>query len=110
MTDTAAKRRSAAGLYPLFCITPDATQPQAWRQDAGWGYYGILVDEPTVPPEPAPPGGCITTSMGASSCITTQQFVAGCVNASIAVNATTYRETTDGDIRITTSGEERILQ
>lgn len=23
-------------------IAPDNSQPQAWRQTAGWGYYGIL--------------------------------------------------------------------
>ena len=27
-------------------ITPDDTEPQAWRQTAGWGYGGILAQEP----------------------------------------------------------------
>jgi hypothetical protein len=42
--DTAAKRRSAAGVpfLPLGPgVTPDAAKPVAWRQQVGWGYSGI---------------------------------------------------------------------
>lgn len=42
--DTAAKRRSAAGVafLPLGPgVTPDATKPVAWRQQSAWGYSGI---------------------------------------------------------------------
>lgn len=50
--DTAAKRRSAAGLpfLPLGPgVTPDAGKGQAWRQQAGWGYSGILALEVDLP-------------------------------------------------------------
>lgn len=49
--DTAAKRRSAAGIPALPLgpgVTPDASPGQAWRQSAGWGYVGILAGEPVV--------------------------------------------------------------
>jgi len=42
--DSAAKRRSLSGVpfLPLVPgVTPDAAQPVAWRQQAGWGYSGI---------------------------------------------------------------------
>jgi hypothetical protein len=45
MPDTAAERRSAAGVPFLPCgpgVTPDSSQPRAWRQQAAWGYSGIL--------------------------------------------------------------------
>ena len=50
--DTAAKRRSASGILTgivSVAQTPDAAQPVAWRQNAGWGYVGI-------PATPIPPG------------------------------------------------------
>lgn len=56
MIDTAAKRRSAAGVHfwPLSPgVTPDAAKPAAWRQQAGWGYSGIDAGEE----EPSFPGG-----------------------------------------------------
>lgn len=49
--DTAAKRRSAAGIpfLPLGPgVTPDATPGQEWRQQAGWGYSGILAGSPVT--------------------------------------------------------------
>ena len=42
--DSADKRRSASGVafLPLGPgVTPDSTKPEAWRQQAGWGYSGI---------------------------------------------------------------------
>lgn len=46
--DTAQKRASAGSLFPGLPITqtPDAAKDQAWRQDAGWGYVGLLVSAP----------------------------------------------------------------
>jgi hypothetical protein len=44
--DDAIKRRSAGSVFPSAPgVTPDADQDQAWRQSAGWGYYGILADD-----------------------------------------------------------------
>jgi hypothetical protein len=51
MIDTAAKRRSAAGVafLPLGPgVTPNAAKNAAWRQQAGWGYSGIAADAPVV--------------------------------------------------------------
>ena len=48
--DSAPKRKSISGIH-LYAngpgVTPDNTQPQAWRQTAGYGYYGILADAPS---------------------------------------------------------------
>jgi len=42
--DTAEKRRSISGLPFLTPgVTPNAGKDQEWRQEAGWGYSGILV-------------------------------------------------------------------
>jgi len=48
--DTAEKRRSAAAvLFPtLPGVTPNASKDQEWRQQAAWGYSGILVDAPPL--------------------------------------------------------------
>lgn len=49
--DTAAKRRSVAGLpFWLFGpgVTPDATPDSFWRQCVGWGYAGIAAAEGAV--------------------------------------------------------------
>ena len=49
--DTAAKRKSAAGVpfLPLGPgVTPDASKPVAWRQQAAWGYSGIVAAAPSV--------------------------------------------------------------
>ena len=46
--DTAAKRRSVAGLaFFVFGpgVTPDATPGLEWRQQSGWGYSGIAAGE-----------------------------------------------------------------
>jgi hypothetical protein len=56
--DTAANRRSAAGVPFLPVgpgVTPDAGKPAAWRQQAGWGYSGIPAAQAT--PTAANPGG-----------------------------------------------------
>ena len=42
--DTAAKRRSVAGVGFFIVgpgVTPDATPGLAWRQQSGWSYSGI---------------------------------------------------------------------
>ncbi len=53
--DTAAKRKSAAATIGppwLPGVTPNASKPVAWRQQAGWGYSGIAVtDEVVVVPK-----------------------------------------------------------
>lgn len=53
--DTAEKRRNVAsiGVIPILPeVTPNATQDQEWRQQAGWGYGGILAGTgPTVTPD-----------------------------------------------------------
>ena len=49
--DTAAKRRSAAGVpfLPLGPgVTPDAAKPVAWRQQSAWGYSGVSAGAPVV--------------------------------------------------------------
>lgn len=40
--DSAAKRRSVAGLTVGWGITPDAAALAAWRQTVAWSYSGIL--------------------------------------------------------------------
>ena len=53
--DTAAKRRSAAGVGFFVLgpgVTPDATPDQFWRQCAAWSYGGILAGEVVIPPTP----------------------------------------------------------
>lgn len=43
--DTAKKRRSAAGVLTGVLpasVTPNAAKDVEWRQQAGWGYSGIL--------------------------------------------------------------------
>jgi hypothetical protein len=46
--DTRAKRASVAGILSFLPpgITNDGTPDQAWRQAVGFGYFGILADEP----------------------------------------------------------------
>ena len=47
--DSRAKRQSVAVLGMPFQapgITPDAAEPQAWRQTAAWSYFGILAASP----------------------------------------------------------------
>ena len=47
--DTRAKRASLVGIVysqPIG-VTNDATPDQGWRQAAGWGYVGILANNPT---------------------------------------------------------------
>lgn len=53
--DTAEKRRAASviSFYPLGPgVTPNASKDQEWRQEAGYGYPGILA---SGAPEPAAP-------------------------------------------------------
>jgi hypothetical protein len=57
--DSAAKRRSAVCTRRLpwfrrFLPAPDAAIGQTDRQQLGFVYAGILVDEPAAPPEPEP--------------------------------------------------------
>ena len=44
MVDTAEKRRSLSGIQTTLLpgVTPNASKDQEWRQEAGWGYPGIL--------------------------------------------------------------------
>lgn len=32
-----------------FGLTPNASKDQEWRQQSGWGYSGILADNPAPP-------------------------------------------------------------
>lgn len=43
--DTAERRRAVSGIGGLLLpgVTPNAANDQEWRQEAGWGYPGILV-------------------------------------------------------------------
>jgi hypothetical protein len=45
--DSALKRKSAGGAGLLVVltagVTPDATEPVAWRWSAGWSYAGVAV-------------------------------------------------------------------
>lgn len=45
--DSAEKRLSISGI-PIFLpgVTPNASQDQEWRQEAGWSYLGIAAAEP----------------------------------------------------------------
>lgn len=56
--DTAEKRRSAYHIFHargLPAVTPNLSQDQEWRQEALWGYSGILVtDQGGVPVTIAP--------------------------------------------------------
>lgn len=51
--DSAEKRRSAAGVLGYFTggpgVTPNASPDQEWRQQAGYGYSGVLVSSVTLP-------------------------------------------------------------
>ena len=49
--DTAEKRKASSGISLYAAgpgVTPNATQDQEWRQEAGYGYPGILADSPTA--------------------------------------------------------------
>jgi len=51
--DTAEKRKAVAaipGIPFAVSVTPNATPDQEWRQEAGWGYPGILAGEAEAPP------------------------------------------------------------
>ena len=51
--DTAEKRRSASALYPPFGVgvTPIGSPvDQEWRQQAGWGYSGVVTEVGVPPP------------------------------------------------------------
>ena len=53
--DTAAKRRSVAGLLLPFLVvgvTPTATPDVAWRQSAAWSYEWIEAAAPAVSVDP----------------------------------------------------------
>lgn len=42
--DNAEKRKSLSGIQVTLMpgVTPDTSKDQEWRQQAGWGYSGIL--------------------------------------------------------------------
>lgn len=47
--DTAEKRKSISGIpYIAPGVTPNSSQDQEWRQQAGWSYSGILAATPSV--------------------------------------------------------------
>ncbi len=49
MIDTAEKRRSISGIFRLLPgVTPNASPGQAWRQESGWSYSGILAGLPAA--------------------------------------------------------------
>ena len=53
--DTAEKRKSLSGIQWTLMpgVTPNAAKDQEWRQQAGWGYSGILAGG--APPPTAVP-------------------------------------------------------
>lgn len=57
--DSAEKRKSISGIqhFMMVGVTPNATLDQEWRQEAGHGYPGILVDENIILPVQAGQGG-----------------------------------------------------
>lgn len=60
MLDTAEKRMSAASVGQIWLVpgvTPNASKDQEWRQEAAWGYSGVLVGEPVVEPPSTGGGG-----------------------------------------------------
>ena len=55
--DTAEKRKAIAGIHMRYSgpgVTPNVLKDQEWRQEAGWGYNGILVATPAAPPPAVP--------------------------------------------------------
>jgi len=49
--DSAEKRKAASGTHLYAAgpgITPNAGQDQEWRQEAAYGYPGILADSPSA--------------------------------------------------------------
>ena len=49
--DSAEKRKAASGIHLYAAgpgVTPNATQDQEWRQEAGYGYPGILAEPPSA--------------------------------------------------------------
>ena len=42
--DTAEKRKTVSGIQvtQVVGVTPNATPDQAWREEAGWGYPGLV--------------------------------------------------------------------
>ncbi len=51
--DNREKRQSVVGINMLWgpSPTPNAATDQEWRQQAGYGYSGILADNPVAPTE-----------------------------------------------------------
>lgn len=49
--DSAEKRRAISGIHSPAAgpgVTPNASKDQEWRQEAGYGYPGILAGSPPV--------------------------------------------------------------
>ena len=50
--DTRERRQSVVGISHYWSgpsVTPFAAQDAEWRQEAGWGYPGILAESPFTP-------------------------------------------------------------
>ena len=47
--DSREKRASVVGVNYISAasVTPNSGKDQEWRQESGWGYPGILADNPT---------------------------------------------------------------
>ena len=62
--DTQEKRRSAVAMTTYAFgpdVTPNATHDQEWRQEAGYGYPGILAAAPAAGP---PAGSLLLMGVG----------------------------------------------
>lgn len=107
MIDTAAKRRSAAGtpFLPLGPgVTPDASKPVAWRQQAAWGYSGVAAGAP-----PLTGSGAVRATAGAlgrvSASARSADRVAGDANGLGRVAASA---TAGGRVNGVAGGQERV--
>ena len=61
--DTAERRKSISGIQWTLIpgVTPNAAQDREWRQEADWGYPGILVGAGEEPPPPVVEEGEVGT-------------------------------------------------
>jgi hypothetical protein len=103
--DTREKRQAVAALsgahYFGIGTTPNSAKDQEWRQQSAYGYSGILAEEPAAPPVVTDVDS-ITTAFISTGAITPSLEDPGILN-------TVYRETSAGDVRITSTEEERVL-
>lgn len=98
MIDTAAKRRSVAGIGRKFrpAQTPDNAKPQAWRQVAGSGYAGILAADGVlyVPSAERTATGAASVREVSGASLTSRATVLGTVDGRTVSGRVTSRTVT----------------